>query len=250
MAGLGAGLKPSRRGRSLGANDSAWSCAWTPPRSTTVVLWRSGSWSPWTRSSPRIRPLPSSARFCGCSGSTAWRRRRPAAQPRRRRASTRACGGAGWRRFGAGVAETGRAPAELCRRDRSRRAVLGRLRRTRRRPRRAVRWRRTSRRRSRASTRGARSARVLGASAAAPPPLLVRDRRQRQYLRRPHRGRSRGRSRRANHRRHPLDRAVAARLRSVRRDDRRVRRHVRDARELPHHARRARRGFGAARAAT
>ena len=50
---------------------------------------------------------------------------------------------------------------------------------------------------------------------------------------------------RDDHRRHPLDRPIAARLRSVRRDDRGLRRHLRHAGELPHHARGARRGVRA-----
>ena len=60
-------------------------------------------------------------------------------------------------------------------------------------------------------------------------------------------GRARGRRR---HRRHPLDRAVAARLRPRGRHARGLRRHLRDAGELPAHARRARRRRARSSAAT
>ena len=61
------------------------------------------------------------------------------------------------------------------------------------------------------------------------------------------RARRRG-GRRGHHRRDPLDRAEPARLRALRTDDRGLRRHVRDAGELPHHARGARRVVARARA--
>ena len=53
-----------------------------------------------------------------------------------------------------------------------------------------------------------------------------------------------------SHRRDSLDRPVAARFRAVRPDDRGLRRHVRDAGELRHHARGARRDLARSSAAT
>ena len=83
--------------------------------------------------------------------------------------------------------------------------------------------------RARAPSRGPASGR------AAPP---LRHRRDRQHPRGRRPGRGCRASRGAVHRGHPLDRAVAARPRPLRRDDRGLRRHVRDAGELPAHARR------------
>jgi hypothetical protein len=104
---------------------------------------------------------------------------------------------------------------------------------------------RASARPHRRAARGARtSARLPPAAARA---AALRHRRERQYLRRPHRGDRRRGSGRADHRRHSLDGPIATRLRALRRYDRRLRRHVRDAREFPHHARGARYGFGATR---
>ena len=99
-----------------------------------------------------------------------------------------------------------------------------------------------------AHRRGARYApRDAGAPAAGRAAAAVRHRRHRQHLRR----RPPGERRRARRRRHrrgdPLDRAVAPRLRAVRRDDRGLRRHVRDAGELRDHARGARRSLAASR---
>ena len=78
----------------------------------------------------------------------------------------------------------------------------------------------------------------------------VRHRRDRQHLRRRAAGEGRRAGRRRHRRRHPLDRAVAPRLRAARRDHRGLRRHLRDAGELPHHARRARRRAARSSAAT
>ena len=78
-------------------------------------------------------------------------------------------------------------------------------------------------------------------------PPAVRDRRHRQHLRRRRAGGGRGAGRRRRHRRHPLHRAVAARLRAARRHHRGLRRHLRHPGELPHHARGARRRVAPAR---
>ena len=87
--------------------------------------------------------------------------------------------------------------------------------------------------------RRARAAPGEPPSGRAAPPL--RHRRDRQHPRGRGPGRGRGAGRRAVHRRHPLDRAVAARPRALRGDDLGLRRDVRHAGELPAHARGARR---------
>ena len=63
-----------------------------------------------------------------------------------------------------------------------------------------------------------------------------------QHLRRRDAGEGRGARRRGHRGRHPRNRPVAPRLRPSRRHDRRLRRHVRDPGELPHHPARDRRG--------
>ncbi len=72
--------------------------------------------------------------------------------------------------------------------------------------------------------------------------LAVRDRRHRRHPRGCPPGAGGGPGRRRRDRRHPLDGPEPARLRPLRRDDGGVRRHVRDAGELPARAGGARRG--------
>ena len=70
-----------------------------------------------------------------------------------------------------------------------------------------------------------------------PYPAQVRHRRHGQHLRRRRPGQSRALRRRRHRRGDPRDRAVAPRLRALRAHDRRLRRHVRHAGELPHRPR-------------
>ena len=99
--------------------------------------------------------------------------------------------------------------------------------------------------------RRARAQRRAGAQAAPrhrPDAAEVRHRRHRQHLRRRRPGARRRAGRRRHHRRHPLDRAVAPRLRALRRHHRGLRRHLGHAGELPDRPHRARRRAGEARA--